>query len=354
LAYVQEHLELKYSPNTINTWITGIVKVSEQKGCEWTKEALKPVYSRINIGKAGFQTKKAESFSRDDVDCFWEKFSENTPANVFKKLLFCIWTGGFLRLCQLDMLCWTDMERTDLRLSITKNEVKRKVKSSDAPPERTKFVLPAQSDVSRCPVYLYDSYCNELDKYKVPRTGKLWKQLIEHKNGTTMFKNQNMGVHKLSEFAKLFAMALGLENVDAFTSHSFRHTAGSIGAEAGLTEDQLKTGGGWQSLDVAKGYIQHSKMNSENITSKVLFGSTDGNSSKKEIVVQRNLKNSIEFIESSTMGVRNASGNMSTGTRNNGSFVVNVFGGNLKIGDMNVHRDVATKSPNCPNIETED
>jgi hypothetical protein len=82
LAYVQ-HLELKYSPNTINTWITGIVKVSEQKGCEWTKEALKPVYSRINIGKAGFQTKKAESFSRDDVDCFWEKFSENTPANVF-------------------------------------------------------------------------------------------------------------------------------------------------------------------------------------------------------------------------------------------------------------------------------
>jgi hypothetical protein len=30
----------------------------------------------------------------------------------------------------------------------------------------------------------------------------------------------------------------------------------------------------------------------------------------------------------------------------------------LKIGDMNVHRDVsrdvATKSPNCPNIETED
>jgi hypothetical protein len=188
----------------------------------------------------------------------------------------------------------------------------------------------------------------------VPRTGKLWKQLIEHKNGTTMFKNQNMGVHKLSEFAKLFAMALGLENVDAFTSHSFRHTAASIGAEAGLTEDQLKTGGGWQSLDVAKGYIQHSKMNSENITSKVLFGSTDGNSSKKEIVVQRNLKNSIEFIESSTMGVRNASGNMSTGTRNNGSFVVNVFGGNLKIGDMNVHRDVATKSPNCPNIETED
>jgi hypothetical protein len=64
------------------------------------------------------------------------------------------------------------------------------------------------------------------------------------------------------------------------------------------------------------------------------------------------------------MGVRNVSGNMSTGTRNNGSFMVNVFGGNLggnlKIGDMNVHRDVsrdvATKSPNCPNIslETED
>jgi len=168
-----------------------------------------------------------------------------------------------------------------------------------------------------------------------------------------------MGVHKLGDFAKIFAKSLKLENVEDFTSHSFRHSAATLGAESGLSEDQLKTGGGWQNLDVAKGYIQNSKMNSEIITSKVLFGTTDGNSSKKEIVAQRNLKNSIEFIESSTMGVRNASGNMSTGTRNNGSFVVNVFGGNLKIGDMTVreksphrilspvvHKDLATKSPN--------
>lgn len=71
----------------------------------------------------------------------------------------------------------------------------------------------------------------------------------------------------------------------------------------------------------------NSKMNSETITSKVLFGTTDGNVSKKEFAAQRNLKNSIEFVESSTMGIRN-------GTSNNGSFIFNVFGGHLRVGDM--------------------
>ncbi len=329
LAYVQSSLEKGYSPNTVNTWITGIVKISEEKGLTWSKEKLKPIYERINVQKANYKTKKAESFSRENIEEIWEKLSENTTANVYKKLLFSIWTSGFMRVCQLDALTWDDVQRTDTKLTITKQEVKRKIKSANVSPETSQFVLTAQTDVTRCPVFLYDEYVKNLEKFKIPREGKFWKQLIEHHDGKSILKNQNMGIHKLGTFAKALANEIGLDNVDDFSSHSFRHTAATVGAESGLSEDQLKVGGGWQSLNVAKGYIQNSKMNSETITSKVLFGTTDGNVNKKEFVAQRNLKNSIEFVESSTMGIRN-------GTSNNGSFIFNVFGGNLRVGDMTV------------------
>lgn len=78
------------------------------------------------------------------------------------------------------------------------------------------------------------------------------EQLIEHQNGKSILKNQNMGIHKLGTFAKMLANEIGLDNVDDFSSHSFRHTAATVGAESGLSEDQLKVGGGWQSLNVAK------------------------------------------------------------------------------------------------------
>lgn len=79
-----------------------------------------------------------------------------------------------MRICQLDALTWNDVQRTDAKLTITKHEVKRKIKSANVSPETSQFVLTAQTDVTRCPVFLYDEYVKNLEKFKVSQEGKFW------------------------------------------------------------------------------------------------------------------------------------------------------------------------------------
>jgi hypothetical protein len=58
-----------------------------------------------------------------------------------------------------------------------------------------------------------------------------------------------------------------------YTSHSWRRTSATVGAEGGMTLQQLKKLGGWQSTKVAEEYIENSNKMKNSNASKFIIDS---------------------------------------------------------------------------------
>ncbi len=268
IAYLEESLENGKMPNTLNTWVSAIKQVLKSKGVSYEMEE---VYKVINNYKSSVGSDQSQGFNRDHVNMIYENVKEDTHWNVIRRLFFMVGLASFGRISQLDELEFTSFTRKTEGLEVIVNEKKRNKSSKDSKPMTRKIFIPTRKEPHLDICHTWNTYCEFLKTEGIPLTDKVWKQCIVSKDGKSCLKNQNMGRHKLSSIVKGFAKELGL-NVEDFSAHSIRHSSASLGAEEGLSIQQLKHGGGWISSQVAESYVQGSNLNSKAITGSVLFG----------------------------------------------------------------------------------
>lgn len=82
---------------------------------------------------------------------------------------------------------------------------------------------------------------------------------------------QAIGVNTIGDYPKVIATFLKLTDPRSFTGHTFRRTAATFMADAGLSMLEMKRNFGWKSDSVAEGYIQDSFKNKQKVANN-LFG----------------------------------------------------------------------------------
>lgn len=81
---------------------------------------------------------------------------------------------------------------------------------------------------------------------------------------------QPVGIHKIASVPSIVARYLELENPSLYTGHCFRRTSASFLANSGATMENIMRHGGWQSSNVAEGYIEESENTKKTIANKIM------------------------------------------------------------------------------------
>lgn len=99
---------------------------------------------------------------------------------------------------------------------------------------------------------------NLIRKYMAlrPTHCKTSKFFITYRDGKCY--SQNVGCHSISTVPKKGATFLSLKNPESYTGHSLRRSSASMLVEGGGDLLTLKRHGGWQSSNVAEGYVEES------------------------------------------------------------------------------------------------
>lgn len=89
-----------------------------------------------------------------------------------------------------------------------------------------------------------------------PSNAKTDRLFLQWRSGKCV--NQVMGKHSIANIPKEVAKYLNLPEPLKFTGHSFRRTSASVAVDEGLTMDEIKRIGPWESTKVAEKYVQAS------------------------------------------------------------------------------------------------
>ncbi|KAK5639946.1 hypothetical protein RI129_010757 [Pyrocoelia pectoralis] len=99
--------------------------------------------------------------------------------------------------------------------------------------------------------------------------------------------NQVVGLNCIGKMPKLIANHLKLPNSDAYTGHCFRRTSATLD-KVGRDVCVLKRHGGWNSSNVAEGYVEDSMNNKIQISNKILDCEISGSSATTSTEVTYN------------------------------------------------------------------
>lgn len=188
----------------------------------------------------GFQPKKANVFTSDQVAKFMIKASDNEWLLAKVILTFGIFGAS----------------RRDDLLGISTNDVK------DCSTFFTVFLRDGKTHTSRSFTITDDDCpyqpCELVRKYLSlrPPQMKSNRLFIGYRKGKCVA--QNVGTHAVAAVPKNIAIFLKLEQPETYTGHSMRRSSASMLVEGGADLLTLKKYGGWKSSAVAEGYVEDS------------------------------------------------------------------------------------------------
>ena len=158
---------------------------------------------------------------------------------------------GLLRLSEIETLLFEDMTFEAAAVFI---KIRRK----------------KQSGVSKKAIFAIDNEtCVQiLTQYIVlfpeaQRVGRFLRYFQDEKS-----TNRPVGKNKIAEYPKRVATFLGL-SPEGFTGHCWRRTTATILSETDIPLIQFKNAGGWHSDSVCQGYVQESKREKLQISSRI-------------------------------------------------------------------------------------
>jgi hypothetical protein len=89
-----------------------------------------------------------------------------------------------------------------------------------------------------------------------------------------------MGINTISQIGQKVTYFLGLNNPEAYTSHSFRRTGSTLLANEGISLFNLKRFGRWKSDSVAQRYVDTSERSKQEIATMFTCSLLKGDSNK--------------------------------------------------------------------------
>jgi hypothetical protein len=89
-----------------------------------------------------------------------------------------------------------------------------------------------------------------------------------------------MGINSISQIGQKVAYFLGLNNPEAYTSHSFRRTGSTLLANEGISLFNLKRFGRWKLDSVAQSYVESSERSKQEIATMFPSSSLKGDSNR--------------------------------------------------------------------------
>ena len=181
------------------------------------------------------------------------------------------------RNCETIMLEWGCYEKQKLKgediYILTHGRAKQNGISSD----NTSKIIKGSFQVKAL-----DDYIACFDESQ--RTGRFFRPLKSTSNPSRPFackSSQPIGKNKASRFGINAAMVLGLKDAEKYTGHTWKRTATTMLADAGLSLAQIKSHTGHKSDKVVQGYMDNSKVQKLTTANALALG-VGGESSSSE------------------------------------------------------------------------
>jgi integrase len=219
------HQSKKYSPNSLwpqysllKKYILWQLKVDIGK-CSTITQFLKTL-------NKGYKPKKAKPFTRKQIYTYLDTLT--TPENAWKKMVVNVELYGCLRGCKASLICFEDITEDEAGLTINVDRTKTK--------EEQDTFIPKIPLSPHDPSTLYHYYISLIP---LPHIGRLFHNFQKGK-----YTKQPIRKNKITKIACEIATQQNLLTSEKYTGHSFRATAATIAADAGISTINLKHLGG--------------------------------------------------------------------------------------------------------------
>lgn len=188
------------------------------------------------------------------------------------KVAFLIGIGGACRTNELTKMFMENVEILESKLVIT-------IPDSKTHKERFFAVI---SDGYVNPVALFKKYIALRPAHTPHR-----RLFVSYRNGKCTV--QPCGIHFFSKIPEKIATFLKLENSTMYTGHCIRRSSATFLVNAGGDILDLQELGGWESSNVARGYLENNLIKKISIARKIQVGDASvNNASCKEDTIELN------------------------------------------------------------------
>ncbi|KAK5644633.1 hypothetical protein RI129_005933 [Pyrocoelia pectoralis] len=205
---------------------------------------------------SGYKPKKADTFSRDDMNNFLKDAPDEKYLLMKVVLIFGI-TDGACRCDELVNMKIDDVEDNGPILIIRIPDSKTKI-------SRT-FVVDGNSTNGVGLVEIFRKYL----ALRPPEIGHR-RLFITFRSGKCTV--QPVGKNTLPKIPMEIAKFLGKPNPEKFTGHSLRRSSVTLLVDSGADSLSLKRHGGWRSTSVAEGYVNDSLYAKRRATNSIIRG----------------------------------------------------------------------------------
>ena len=237
----------RYSPNTI--WVIySCINADFIDRFGINLNGLPRLKKFLKNQASKYVAKKSATFSPEEIEKILLHLQENiSPKNTLHGVGISLLYFGLLRANEVREIVVTDV-------TLLKNEANPRVEVAFAHDRKKrnngfKFYVAGQY------MSMYDRYLKEL----CPKTIKAGKvQFLKNWNKKGNRRIQNTGKGVVNDLHKVACKILN-KNADPYTSHTWRRSAATNLADAGVSFINLKRHGQWLSDSVVEGYIANSK-----------------------------------------------------------------------------------------------
>lgn len=196
----------------------------------------------------GYTPKKSKVLTMGDVMKFLKEASDDKF--LLMKVVLIFGLNGACRRAELYNLTVNDIEDTGKMLVITLHDTKTKKRR----------------------IFTVGSECNGYEIYHKysrlrPKTVKHNRFFIYYNHGKCTI--QVIGINTFAKIPQKVAEYLKLPDASTYTGHCLRRTSATFLADSGADIQTLKRHGGWQSTNVAEGYIEESIANKLKISRSI-------------------------------------------------------------------------------------
>lgn len=225
----------------------------------------------LNITSWGktYNTRGAKALTKDD--CLQLYSIPSTPANLILKF-FCILALHIAaRQCETTYLNWECLEvlKTTENDKCYKLSFARKIRRGTGSALPQYCIIDGEIEV----LYITTFYCffnliiqvAIIDQYiscfalsERKSKDRRFRQLTSDRDGKIISTQKQVGKNTIADFGKQIAKLLGKSDWNLYTSHTFRRTAATVCADAGMKLPQIKSTTGHKSDSVVQGYIDKS------------------------------------------------------------------------------------------------
>ena len=196
---------------------------------------------------SGYVCKKADTFDADQMYSIMTKLQQiNTPKSILQAVAITLLYYGLLRSCEVRKIRVKDVK-------LSERNGKKEI-LINFPYARKRMNAGMEYNIPSIYFDLYKRYIGEL----CPKTIAQGKEQFL-KNWSTNGKRriQNTGKGQINLLHKEACRLLGI-NPSSYSTHTWRRTAATVLADAGVSKTNLKRIGQWKSDTVVEGYIANS------------------------------------------------------------------------------------------------